>query len=104
MNTDRIEKQVVLRAPLERVWRAVSDAEEFGRWFGVRIDGNMHLHAALTAGFDTYGLIHTKPQDGLFLSQADASLSGTFAAALDFNPFRRKRCLVEAPARCEREY
>ena len=37
--TDRIEKQVVLRAPLARVWRAVSDAAEFGSWFGVRFDG-----------------------------------------------------------------
>lgn len=39
MNTDRIEKEVLLRAPLERVWRAISDADEFGRWFGVRFDG-----------------------------------------------------------------
>src|ERR1700744_3277928 len=39
MTTDRIEKQVVLRAPLDRVWRAISDAQEFGQWFGVRIDG-----------------------------------------------------------------
>ena len=38
MNTS-IEKHVVLRAPLDRVWRAISDAEEFGRWFGVRFDG-----------------------------------------------------------------
>jgi uncharacterized protein YndB with AHSA1/START domain len=39
MTSDRIEKEVVLRAPLERVWRAISDADEFGRWFGVRFDG-----------------------------------------------------------------
>ena len=39
MSTDRIEKQVVLRAPLDRVWRAISDSQEFGQWFGVRIDG-----------------------------------------------------------------
>jgi uncharacterized protein YndB with AHSA1/START domain len=39
MNTDRIEKRVLLRAPLDKVWRAISDAEEFGRWFGVRFDG-----------------------------------------------------------------
>jgi uncharacterized protein YndB with AHSA1/START domain len=39
MSTDRIEKQVVLRAPLDRVWRAISDADEFGQWFGVRFDG-----------------------------------------------------------------
>lgn len=37
--SDRIEKSVLLRAPLDKVWRAVSDAEEFGRWFGVRFDG-----------------------------------------------------------------
>jgi uncharacterized protein YndB with AHSA1/START domain len=39
MSTDRIEKEVLLRAPLDRVWRAISDAEEFGKWFGVRFDG-----------------------------------------------------------------
>jgi uncharacterized protein YndB with AHSA1/START domain len=38
-DTDRIEKKVLLRAPLERVWRAVSDAKEFGSWFGVEFDG-----------------------------------------------------------------
>jgi uncharacterized protein YndB with AHSA1/START domain len=39
MSKDRIEKEVVLRAPLERVWSAISDADEFGRWFGARFDG-----------------------------------------------------------------
>ena len=39
MNSDRIEKEVTLRAPLGRVWRAISNADEFGRWFGVRFDG-----------------------------------------------------------------
>ncbi|WP_135453553.1 SRPBCC family protein [Mycobacterium sp. DL99] len=39
MSTDRIEKEVLLKASLDRVWRAISDAEEFGRWFGVRFDG-----------------------------------------------------------------
>jgi uncharacterized protein YndB with AHSA1/START domain len=37
--TDRIEKQVVLRAPRSRVWRALSSAEEFGAWFGIQLDG-----------------------------------------------------------------
>ena len=36
---DRIDKTVVLRAPLERVWRAISDSKEFGVWFGVELDG-----------------------------------------------------------------
>jgi uncharacterized protein YndB with AHSA1/START domain len=37
--TDRIEKKVLLRAPVERVWRAISDAKQFGSWFGVKFDG-----------------------------------------------------------------
>ncbi|HUQ88298.1 MAG TPA: SRPBCC family protein [Vicinamibacterales bacterium] len=37
--SDRIEKQVVLRAPLSRVWQALTDSTEFGQWFGVRFDG-----------------------------------------------------------------
>jgi uncharacterized protein YndB with AHSA1/START domain len=31
--TDRIEKEIVVRAPRSRVWRALSDAKEFGAWF-----------------------------------------------------------------------
>jgi uncharacterized protein YndB with AHSA1/START domain len=38
--TDRIEKKILLRAPLDRVWRAVSDAREFGSWFGVKFEGS----------------------------------------------------------------
>ena len=36
---DRIEKKITLRAPQSRVWRAISDAREFGAWFGVSFDG-----------------------------------------------------------------
>jgi len=38
-DTDRIEKRVVLRAPRSRVWRAITDAQEFGAWFGVKLEG-----------------------------------------------------------------
>jgi uncharacterized protein YndB with AHSA1/START domain len=36
---DRIEKKTVLKAPLARVWSAISDAKQFGTWFGVAFDG-----------------------------------------------------------------
>lgn len=36
---DRIEKVIFLRAPLAQAWRAISDAEAFGTWFGVQFDG-----------------------------------------------------------------
>lgn len=47
-DTDRIEKQVVLRAPRERVWHAVSDAQRFGTWFGVEFDGPFVAGAKVT--------------------------------------------------------
>lgn len=37
--TDRIRKTTILRAPLERVWHAISDARQFGAWFGAEFDG-----------------------------------------------------------------
>ena len=36
---DHIEKHVVLKAPIERVWRAISDSAHFGAWFGCELDG-----------------------------------------------------------------
>jgi uncharacterized protein YndB with AHSA1/START domain len=36
---EQIEKEIVLHAPAERVWRAISDSREFGRWFGASFEG-----------------------------------------------------------------
>ena len=36
---DRIEKRIELRAPVSRVWRALTDYREFGEWFRVKLDG-----------------------------------------------------------------
>jgi uncharacterized protein YndB with AHSA1/START domain len=45
---DRIEKKITLRAPVSRVWRAISDAREFGTWFGVDFDGPFVAGALIT--------------------------------------------------------
>ena len=39
MDSDRIEKKVLLRAPQKRVWRALADSTEFGTWFGMQFNG-----------------------------------------------------------------
>ena len=39
MSTDHIEKKILLHAPRQRVWRALSNATEFGTWFGMKFDG-----------------------------------------------------------------
>src|SRR5258707_15883500 len=47
-STDCIEKTVLLRAPQDRVWRAISDPKKFGSWFGVEFDGPFIAGARLT--------------------------------------------------------
>ena len=39
MQTDRIEKRIELKAPVSRVWRALTDYKEFGEWFRVKLEG-----------------------------------------------------------------
>jgi uncharacterized protein YndB with AHSA1/START domain len=39
MISDRIKKSVLLKAPLSKVWTAISDSQAFGTWFGMQIDG-----------------------------------------------------------------
>lgn len=48
MSTDRIEKKVMLRASLQRVWAAIADSKQFGSWFGVAFDGSFVEGARLT--------------------------------------------------------
>jgi len=37
--SDRIEKRIELKAPVSRVWRAITDYREFGEWFRVKLQG-----------------------------------------------------------------
>lgn len=37
-NADRIEKQIILKAPRTRVWRAITDYKEFGTWFKAKLE------------------------------------------------------------------
>jgi uncharacterized protein YndB with AHSA1/START domain len=36
---NKIEKQITLRAPLAKVWSAITDSQQFGTWFGCALDG-----------------------------------------------------------------
>ena len=46
--SDRIEKQVTLDAPRSRVWRALTDVEQFNTWFGVRLTAPFTPGAAVS--------------------------------------------------------
>jgi len=49
MNTDRIEKKVLLHSPRKRVWRAITDSTEFGIWFGMKFNGPFTPGAVMQA-------------------------------------------------------
>lgn len=52
--TDRIERSVVIDAPRERVWRALSNAEEFGTWFRANLKGQTFAPGKRARGNITY--------------------------------------------------
>jgi uncharacterized protein YndB with AHSA1/START domain len=52
--TDRIEREILLKAPVSRVWRALSNAEEFGDWFGVALKGKTFAAGHRVQGHITY--------------------------------------------------
>ena len=57
---DRIEKSIELKAPVSRVWRALTDYREFGEWFRVKLDGPF-VAGQVSRGHITYpGYEHVK--------------------------------------------
>ena len=57
--SDRIERQVFLKAPRSRVWRALTDSSQFGEWFGIRAD------SAFTAGARVRAVVTHPQYEGL---------------------------------------
>jgi len=53
-STDRIERTILLKAPRSRVWRALSNAAEFGAWFGVDFKGKAFVAGKPVRGKITY--------------------------------------------------
>ena len=58
METDRIEKKIVLRAPRSRVWRAIADAKEFGEWFRMKLEGTFTQGATISGKITHPGYEH----------------------------------------------
>lgn len=50
---NRIEKSIELKAPISRVWSALTDHEKFGEWFRVKLDGPF-IPGQVSRGHITY--------------------------------------------------
>jgi uncharacterized protein YndB with AHSA1/START domain len=49
--SDKIEKQVILRAPQSRVWKSITSANEFSAWFGINLEGEFTEGKTVTGTF-----------------------------------------------------
>ncbi|HEY8090654.1 MAG TPA: SRPBCC family protein [Polyangiaceae bacterium] len=79
--TDRIERTTVLRAPRSRVWRALTDAGEFGPWFGVKLEG------AFAPGAHVRGTITTKGYEHLTMEMWVEKLEPESLFSYRWHPF-----------------
>ena len=55
---ERIEKRITLRAPRTRVWRALSEASQFGAWFGMKFEGPFEAGKTIRGKITTRGYEH----------------------------------------------
>lgn len=58
MKNHRIEKQIELKAPVSRVWRALTNHKEFGQWFGVKLAGPFKVGKLLEGRITYPGFEH----------------------------------------------
>ena len=56
--TDRIEKQIRLRHPRSKVWKALTDSQEFGQWFGARFQDPFRAGARVRGPITHKGYDH----------------------------------------------
>jgi uncharacterized protein YndB with AHSA1/START domain len=58
--SNRVEKQVEIKAPVARVWRALTDSREFGAWFRVNLEGPFVVGEVATGYITWPGCEHLK--------------------------------------------
>jgi uncharacterized protein YndB with AHSA1/START domain len=55
MVQDKIEREIVVAAPVERVWEIVTQAEHVGKWFGDSADVDLRPGGAIVLRWEKYG-------------------------------------------------
>jgi uncharacterized protein YndB with AHSA1/START domain len=60
MALDRIEREVVVAAPVEVVWSAITEPEHVGAWFGDSADVDLRPGGQLLLTWKEYGTFHAR--------------------------------------------
>jgi uncharacterized protein YndB with AHSA1/START domain len=95
--SERIEKRIELKAPVSRVWRALTDYREFGKWFCVKLDGPF-VAGQISRGQITYpGYEHIKWQAIVQKMEPERLFSFTWHHSFDPNAdiYKEPTTLVE---------
>ena len=70
-----IDRNVILKAPVSRVWKALTDSKEFGEWFGVNLTHGF-VPGEHTAGNITYpGCEHVEFDAEVVRMEPESALS-----------------------------
>jgi uncharacterized protein YndB with AHSA1/START domain len=78
MTDDRIEKQIELKAPVSRVWRALTDYREFGEWFRVKLEGPFVVGQAASGYITWPGYEHLRMEVVVQKIEPERSFSYTW--------------------------
>ncbi|MCH8135231.1 MAG: SRPBCC family protein [Proteobacteria bacterium] len=96
--SDRIEKSIELKAPIARVWRALTDHHEFGEWFRVKLEGPFVV-GEISRGRITYpGYEHLEWRAEIQAMESERLFSFTWhpgAGSPEFNYAEEPPTLVE---------
>ena len=79
--SDRIEKQIDIKAPVARVWRAIADYREFGTWFRVAMEG------PFVAGKEARGRITYPGKDHLVMTIAVQRIEPERLLSFTWHPY-----------------
>ncbi len=71
--SDRIEKEILVRAPRSRVWRALVDADQFGTWFHAKLEGQFAAGRPVRGRITTPG--YERLEMVLFVERIDEAAS-----------------------------
>jgi uncharacterized protein YndB with AHSA1/START domain len=78
---NRIEKQIELRAPRARVWKALTSAQQFGAWFGVKLEGEFAPKQKISGKITIKGFEH------LTMSVTVDKIEPEHSFSFHWNPF-----------------
>jgi uncharacterized protein YndB with AHSA1/START domain len=81
-DTDRIERSIVINAPRERVWLALTDADKFGAWFGASLQGQ-----TFAAGQRVRGQITHCGYEHVFFDAVIERIEAQHLMAYRWNPY-----------------